>query len=164
MPNYWKIPGVPHKGWRLIDVEDIREDGQSELDTNYECCMMCGHDKIRYVHIVSHDEYGEEFRVGCNCAEKMTGDYVNPEQRERELRNRANRRTNWNNKQWRISRNENYFMNYENHHLLIFKDRYSGKFKIKIDELYGKKTYDDIENAKIAVFKNVEYLKEKGDW
>ena len=164
MPNYWKIPGVPHKGWRLIDVEDIREDGQSELDTNYECCMMCGHDKIRYVHIVSHDEYGEEFRVGCNCAEKMTGDYVNPEQRERELRNRANRRTNWNNKQWRISRNENYFLNYENHYLLIFRDRYSGKFKLKIDKLYGKKTYDDIENAKIAVFKNVEYLKEKGKW
>ena len=41
MPNYWKIPGVPHKGWRLIDVEDIREDGQSEFDTDYECCMMC---------------------------------------------------------------------------------------------------------------------------
>ena len=55
-------------------------------------------------------------------------------------------------------------MNYENHHLLIFKDRYSGKFKIKIDDLYGKKTYDEIENAKIAAFKNVEYLKEKGKW
>jgi len=63
-----------------------------------------------------------------------------------------------------ISKNENYFMNYENHHLLIFRDRFSGKFKIKIDDLYGKKTYDDIENAKNAVFKNVEYLKEKGKW
>lgn len=40
MLNYWKIQGVPHKGWRLLDVTDIREDGQSECDTEYECCMM----------------------------------------------------------------------------------------------------------------------------
>jgi hypothetical protein len=164
MPNYWKTPGVPHKGWRLIDVVDIREDGQSEWEKDYESCMMCEHDKIRYVHIVSHDEFGEEFRVGCNCAEKMTGDYVNPEQRERELRNRANRRASWKNKQWKINKNENHFLNYENHHLLIFRDKYSGKFKLKIDEQYGKKTYDDIDTAKTAVFKNVEYLKEKGNW
>ena len=63
-----------------------------------------------------------------------------------------------------LSRNENHFLNYENHHLLIFRDRYSGKFKLKIDEIYGNKTYDDIDNAKIAVFKNVEYLKEMGKW
>jgi len=48
--------------------------------------------------------------------------------------------------------------------LLIFRDRFTGKFKIKIDEQYGKKTYDDIDTAKTAVFKNVEYLKEKGNW
>ena len=164
MPNYWKISGVPHKGWRLIDVEDIREDGQSECDTDYECCMMCGHDKIRYVHIVSHEEYGEEFRVGCNCAEKMTGDYVNPEKRERELRNRASRKSNWKNREWRVSRNDNYFLNYENHHLVIFKDKFSGKFKLKIDDKYGNNKYDDVDNAKVAAFKNIEYLKEKGKW
>ena len=164
MPNYWKIPGVPHKGWRLIDVEDIREEGQSEWETDYESCMMCGNDKIRYVHIVSNDEYGKELRVGCNCAEKMTGDYVNPEQRERELRNRASRKSNWKNREWRVSRNDNYFFNYENHHLLIFRDKLSGKLKLKIDDRYGNKKYDDIDIAKIAAFKNVEYLKEKGKW
>lgn len=164
MTNYWKIQGVPQKGWRLLDVVDVREDGQSEIDTDYEFCMMCGHDKIRYVHIVTHDEFGEEFRVGCNCAEKMTGDYVNPEKRERELQKRASRKSNWKNRKWRISRNDNYFLNCESHNLVIYTDRYSGKFKLKIDELFSTKSYDSIDKAKEAAFKNVEYLKEKGKW
>ena len=57
--------------------------------------MMSGNEKIRYVHIVEHAEVGEAFRVGCTCAEKLTNDYLNPERRERELRNRVNRRINW---------------------------------------------------------------------
>ncbi len=40
MSNYWNISGVPHKGWNLIDVIDVREDGQSEDETDYEICMM----------------------------------------------------------------------------------------------------------------------------
>ncbi|MHB9140402.1 MAG: hypothetical protein ACYC25_00815 [Paludibacter sp.] len=164
MPNYWKTQGIPHKGWRLINVIDIREDGQSEWDTNYESCMMCGNEKIRYVHIVSHDEVAEEFSVGCNCAARMTDDYVNPERREAELRNRANRRINWSKKQWKYSKSDNLFLNYENHFLLVFKDKYSAKFKIRIDERVSKKTYDDIDLAKIAVFKNIEHLKENDKW
>lgn len=73
----------------------VREDGQAKWETDYETCMMCGNEKIRYVHIVEHAEVGEAFRVGCTCAVKMTNDYLNPERRERELRNRANRRINW---------------------------------------------------------------------
>ena len=99
MPYYWKIPGVPHKGWSLDDVIDIREDGQAKWETPYESCMMCGNEKIRFVHIVSHPEVDEDFRVGCVCAEKMTGDYINPERREKDLRNRASRRSNWMGKQ-----------------------------------------------------------------
>jgi hypothetical protein len=43
MSNYWKVAGVSHKGWQLIDVLDIRDEGQSEIETDYESCMMCGH-------------------------------------------------------------------------------------------------------------------------
>jgi hypothetical protein len=164
MPNYWKISGVPHKGWQLIDVEDIREDGQSECETDYECCMMCGHDKIRYVHIVSHDEYGEEFRVGCNCAEKMTGDYVNPERRERELRNRVKRRSAWNRKVWRVNEKGNLILKYDGHRITIFHPMSSNKYKVVINDIFGTKLFDDIHSAKLAAFKGVEYLKKKGDW
>ena len=70
MANFWKQHGIPHKGWTLVDVIDVREDGQSEWETDYETCMMCGNEKIRYVHILEHPEVDEEFRVGCTCAEK----------------------------------------------------------------------------------------------
>ena len=64
MTNFWKQNGIPHKGWTLVDVIDVREDGQSESDTEYEKCMMCGNEKIRYVHILEHAEISYEFRVG----------------------------------------------------------------------------------------------------
>lgn len=164
MPNYWKIQGVPHKGWRLIDVEDIRVDGQSELDTEYECCMMCGHDKIRYVHIVCHDETGHKFRVGCNCAEKMTDDYVNPEQRERELRNRNNRRLAWSRKIWRVNEKGNLILKIDGHRILIFKPKNMNKYKVVIDDIFGKKLFEEVSLAKHAAFEGVEYLKKRGEW
>lgn len=72
MADFWRQQGVPHKGWTLVDVSDVREDGQSEWETDYETCMRCGNEKIRYVHILEHCDVNEEFRVGCTCAEKMT--------------------------------------------------------------------------------------------
>lgn len=164
MANYWKQQGIPHKGWTLVDVIDVREDGQAELETDYETCMMCGNEKIRYVHIVEHTEVGEEFRVGCTCAEKMTNDYLNPERRERELRNRANRRINWTKKDWKRSKNGNHFLNIEEHHLLIYRDKKTNKYKVKIGVTFGKKTFDTLEKAKIAAFNGMEYLKDKGEW
>jgi hypothetical protein len=164
MANYWKQQGIPHKGWTLVDVVDVRENGQSEEDTEYETCMMCGNEKIRYVHIVEHVELGNEFRVGCTCAEKMTNDYLNPERRERELRNRANRRINWTKKDWKRSKNGNHFLNIEEHHLLIYRVKNTNKYKVKIDETFGKKTFDTLEKAKIAAFNGMEYLKDKEEW
>lgn len=164
MTNYWKQQGIPHKGWTLVDVIDVREDGQAEWETDYETCMMCGNEKIRYVHIIENAEVGEEFRVGCTCAEKMTNDYLNPERRERELRNRANRRINWTKKDWKRSKNGNYFLNIEEHHLLIYRDKNTSKYKVKIGETFGKKTFDTLEKAKIAAFNGMEYLKDKGEW
>jgi len=92
MVNYWNISGIPHKGWTLSTVIDIRGDDQSEDETCYEICMMCGNEKIRYVHIVSHPNVSEEFKVGCVCAEKMTNDYTSPRHIENKLKNKTNRR------------------------------------------------------------------------
>ncbi|HEY3369658.1 MAG TPA: hypothetical protein VGK10_02345 [Prolixibacteraceae bacterium] len=164
MSNHWKQYGVPHKGWTLENVIDVREYGQSEEDTCYESCMMCGNERIRYVHIVTHDEVAEEYRVGCICAEKMTNDYVNPIRIENELRNRANRRKNWQNREWKISKNGNRYINFEEHLLLIYKDKSSGKYKVKIGDRFGAKTFDTLSQAKNAVFDGITYLKEKDQW
>src|SRR5574344_293297 len=136
MPNWWNQIGVPHKGWVLNEVIDIREDGQSAEETPYETCMMCGNEKIRFVHIVSHNEVEEEYRVGCVCAERMTNDYINPKGKENELRNRANRRNTWIKKTW----------------------------KLRKDNIFGKKTFQELHKAKIAAFNGIEYFKEIGKW
>lgn len=164
MNNHWNLPDIPHKGWRLLDVIDIREDGQSVEDTEYETCMMCGNDRIRFVHIVEHAEIDEEFKVGCDCAEKMTNDYVNPGKLERNLRNRAIRRSKWISKEWHENENGNQYLKKDGHYFLIFKDTKSQKFKCKIDKIWGKKFFHTIEEAKAATFNGIYYLKEKKEW
>ncbi len=161
MINYWKLQGIPHKGWILEDVIDSRE-YQQEVD--YENCMMCGNEKIRYIHILTHPDIEEEYRVGCMCAEKMTNDYVNPKQREIKLKNKANRRIKWSQKKWKISQNGNSYLNFQEHHILIYVNKETGKFKVKIGEIFGKKEFDNLDEAKIAAFDGIEYLKESGDW
>ncbi len=87
MSGKWSDPGVPHKGWTCVDVEDLGEPS--------ETCEMCESAVIRYVHRMEHPDYAEELNVGCVCAEHMSGDYVGPKQRERELRGVAKRRVGW---------------------------------------------------------------------
>lgn len=164
MTNFWKQPGIPHRGWSLIDVVDIRDNGQSEDDTDYENCMMCGHEKIRYVHIVYHPEIEEEFRVGCICAENMTNDYINPGRRERDLRNMAKRKSNWSNKRWKLSQKGNLYLKIDTHLIVIFEDKTSKKYKVMIDKTIGIMKFETIESAKLAAFDGVEYFKEMGDW
>lgn len=88
------------RGRRYVEMEDLGEDTLPGNDIQYEQCQMCGHEKIRYVHILEHKDFPEELRVGCVCASKLTNDYVKPQERERDLRNRANRRQNFMRREW----------------------------------------------------------------
>lgn len=164
MCAHWNSKDVPHKGWILIDVIDIREDGQPIDETEYEKCMMCGNEKIRYVHIVQHKDIEEEYRVGCICAEKMTEDYVNPREREKELKRKSNERITWIKKKWKISKSGNHYLNIDGHNLVVFDDAITGKYKCKINEAFGTKTYNDLSAAKIGLFNKIEDLKQKGKW
>lgn len=164
MTNFWNIEGTPHKGWILKEVYDVREDGQLVEETEYETCMMCNNERIRYVHILTHEIVDGEFKVGCICAEKMTNDYVNPKKLENELRKRASKRIQWTKKQWKLSQNGNYYLNIDQHHLLIYNDKKTNKYKCKIDEVFGKKSFDTLGEAKNAVFTAINIFKKNGKW
>jgi hypothetical protein len=164
MCAHWNSKDVPHKGWILIDVIDIREDGQPIDETEYEKCMMCGNERIRYVHIVEHKDFEEEYRVGCICAEKMTEDYVNPREREKELKQRSNERISWIKKKWNTSKSGNHYLNIDGNNLVVFDDSITGKYKCKINDKFGSKTYNEISAAKIGLFNKIEELKQKGKW
>jgi hypothetical protein len=48
----WTQPGVPHRGWYCVYVEDLGEPDRY--------CDMCETQPIRYVHYMQHHDYPEE--------------------------------------------------------------------------------------------------------
>ena len=59
----WTQSGVPHKGWRCVDIEELEE--QEHL------CEMCEARLVRFVHVMEHGNCPEILRVGCICAGNM---------------------------------------------------------------------------------------------
>jgi hypothetical protein len=109
----WSQPGVPHKGWMCVGIEDLEEPSA--------ICGMCESIEIRYVHFMEHPNYPDTLGVGCICAEHMEQDYVGPRLRENALRSRAQRRKTWEKRDWKTSAKGNYYLNTEGFNLTIFK-------------------------------------------
>jgi hypothetical protein len=107
----WAQPGVPHRGWTCIGVED--------LEAPVATCEMCETVIIRYVHRMMHADYPTSLGVGCICAGHMEGDYVAPRAREVRLRTRARRRQTWGRRQWSRSRHGNLYLRTEGYVLTI---------------------------------------------
>jgi len=164
MTNFWNVPGVPHKGWTLVDVIDLAADGASYWNGEYETCMMCGKENIRYIHLVNHSNVSEEYRVGCICAEKMTDDYETPRRLETILRSRASRRSEWVNANWKVSKKGNTYLKKNGHVLTIFKDKKTNKFKCIVDDTFGTVLHPTIADAQMALFIKMEEMKENGTW
>lgn len=152
MSNLWDHAGVPHKGWTLVDVQDLREDGTSPEDTAYATCEMCGQEHIRFVHTMEHPAH-PSLQVGCICAEKMSGDYLNPRRLETKLRNRASRRTKWLKRRWRTSSKGNPYINADGHNIGVLPSRMrSGHWKYRIDGTFSSRSYPSVDEAKLALF------------
>lgn len=152
--------GVPHKGWHLDNVIDLREDADLEYG-EYETCQFCGQEQIRYVHILSHPSYTDAIRVGCVCAEHLTDDYVTPRRREQALRNRGARRVNWLKRRWKISKKGNeYPETRDGYHVGVYGVG-TGKFKAWIGKRRGTRVYPSSDQAKLGIFDALEKLRAK---
>jgi len=95
MIGRWNQPGVPHRGWACVAIEDLGEPTHR--------CEICGHEEIRWTHIMQHPGYSGALTVGCVCAEKMESDYEGPRRREGKLKSRAKSRSTWLERNWRPS-------------------------------------------------------------
>lgn len=154
MGSLCKELGFPHKGWELVDVIDLGEYCYSADEIEYESCEFCGHEQIRYVHVISHSEYNRHVRVGCDCAEQLTTDYVNPKARETFLRRKATRRKNFIKHEWKMSSNGNYTLKYKGKSVtainrssgwgVVFDGKWVWKFK--------GKSIPDFDTARLAAF------------
>lgn len=153
----WNKEGIPHKGWRYVDVEDVCEGVVGDEERVYEQCQMCRNERIRYVHILQHPEFDGMIRVGCDCASKMTDDYVNPQQREKDLRNRVNRKRNFLKQGWRLNpRTGNPVLRYKGEIVTIMRSHYGTNYGIMyrgkpVWKYQGRYIYD-LDTAKQAAF------------
>lgn len=153
MVPLWDIPGVPHKGWRCIDVYDLREDGSTPEETSYATCEMCGNERIRYVHVLEHDDYHATIEVGCVCAEKLTDDYVSPRAREKRLKSKSARKAKWLQRRWRTSSKGNPYLSVEGHNLGVCPDRSKHSYwKYWVDGQFSRDSYPTIQQAKLELF------------
>jgi hypothetical protein len=156
----WSQPGVPHKGWTCVGVEDLEE--PSEL------CGMCESIEIRFVHLMEHPDYPETLGVGCICAEHMEQDHIGPSLREKKLRSKAQRRKTWGNRDWRISARGNIYLNTEGFNLTVFEtsraapDRWGLKVTHRQSgrEQFGKRRYGSEDAAKRAALDALIWAKE----
>lgn len=156
--------GVPHKGWSLVDVIDLRDDGHFFGD--YENCQFCGKEQIRFVHLLKHDAYPSEMRVGCICSCHLTQDYVTPKVRERAARNRAARKEKFLTRKWKTTVLGGETVKLKGYQVTVGQLP-NGLYRVWIRYEYwvrakeGKNLYPTAEAAKLRAFDAVHEIIEK---
>jgi hypothetical protein len=66
----------------VLDAKAVAPDGVAK-------CEFCG-TKIRWIHVLEHDDYHRSVETGCCCASRLCFDY-DAEAAEREIKNRVSR-------------------------------------------------------------------------
>jgi hypothetical protein len=143
----WREPNVPHRGWTCINIEDL---GEQE-----HVCEMCEVMLVRFVHTMSHPDYGT-LDVGCVCAGHMEEDLIGARKREASFKNRSSRRAHWLTREWRTSYAGNDYINTDGFNIVVYPTgetwgacvthRDSGQ------QRFSKRPYLTAEHAKLAAF------------
>lgn len=144
----WSEPGVPHKGWSCVDIEDLEKPSLT--------CEMCESQTIRYVHYMSHPEYSEELKVGSICAGHMEQDLQSAKKRDDFLKSRASKRKRWLSRNWKTSKKGNDYLKVDGYLVTVYfkNGNWVGYIK-EIDgdyEITSRKKYDSSDKIKLACF------------
>jgi len=143
-------PGVPRDDWRCMEVADVREKRGAPPEI---LCEMCGTARIRYVHVMEHDNFDEILGVCVACAEKMTGDTVNPARIEKQIRTKSEARDRWLGGHWYLSARDNWVTQVNGVNMGVFPVKFQhGKWACRIENKFFKGMHDSAEAAKHALF------------
>jgi hypothetical protein len=144
----WEQPGVPHKGWTCVGIED--------LESPEAICQMCEVQPIRYVHTMVHQDYADALECGCVCAGHMEGDYEGARRRETILRNASGRRRRWLSRTWRVSTKGNEFLNASGYNVVVYSQRTGWGFRVTNREsdayVFSRRVMPTQDAAKLAAF------------
>lgn len=154
----WAQPGVPHKGWTCVNVEDLGEPSA--------VCEMCERMEIRYVHYMEHPDYPGHLGCGCVCAGHMEEDYDRARDREKALRNAAARRNRWLSRNWRTSAKGNDYLNVDGYNVVVFHHVSGWSYFVKNvatgTTFKPRRPFPASDNAKLAAFDTMIWMKNTG--
>lgn len=115
--------GAPLSGWYCVDVIDVADEDGGIV--SFATCELCHCNKVRYIHVMHHDDFFEDVEVGCICAGIMEGDILAAKERERQMKNRAKRKQNFPCRKWHQTRTGNYYLTYKGKRIFINRSRYN---------------------------------------
>ena len=146
--------GAPLQDWYCIGVMDTEEDSGGSFT-----CELCGCSRVRFVHEMSHKQYFEDVSVGCICAGIMEGDILAAKERERLIKNRARRRSNFLRRKWKENRWGGYQLKYKGDWISISgsdRSQYRVNYKKKSVQMYKGKPITNFLSAIYAAFDLVD--------
>ena len=146
--NLWKRDDVPHEGWTCEAIYDLGEP--------VGICRMCGHQIIRYVHVMSHPQFARKIGAGCVCAGRMEGDVERARERENAFKNRQARLETFLKIPLKRSKNGNEYIKYKNEIITILRDKYKeGYYKSVYRNAYST-PFSSKEAALTDVFDKID--------
>ncbi len=146
--NLWKREDVPHEGWECTGIVDLGE----PVGT----CRMCGHQIIRYVHIMRHPNYHRTIGAGCVCAGRMEGNPAAARERETNFKNRQKRLETFMALPRKRSRNGHEYVKYHGEIITLLEDRFrKGQWKTAFRNQYSA-SFATKEEALRDLFEKVD--------
>jgi hypothetical protein len=140
----WSQPGVPHKGWTCLGINDAGED-------NLQTCEMCQFAQVRYLHVMEHQDFDRQLQVGCICAGKMEEDYAGARRREKRMKSKVARRKKWLTRKWRVSAKGNSYLKVSGSLVVVYSSKF-GQFSFSVDGARASRWFQREEEAKLASF------------
>jgi hypothetical protein len=145
----WSSPGVPHRGWACIEIEDLEDARRT--------CEMCESTEIRYAHHMRHPGFTEVLVVGCVCAGDMEGNLAVARERDRRMANRSLRRRRWLTRQWSRSAKGNEWLHADGFRITIYQKHGSWAATVASEEdgefvRHSQRPYPSADAAKLAAF------------
>ncbi len=146
--NLWKRDDVPHEGWQCEGIVDLGEP--------VGICRMCGHQIIRYVHIMRHPSYHRTIGAGCICAGRMEGSPEAARERETQFKNRQKRLETFMALPRKRSRNGHEYVKYHGEIITLLEDKFKkGQWKTAFRNQYST-SFATKEDALRDLFESID--------
>ncbi len=146
---------APLENWSCVEVVDG--------ETADFICELCGCDKVRYIHVMAHEDYVGVLRVGCVCAGYMEGDLIAARARDEAAKKKSSRRANFRKKTWTEVNENTWAVKYKQRSVQIERDAFRGRdfYKISIDtdqyQWWDNRRIETLEDAKLCVFELIDW-------